>query len=283
MPSDRQTVMGNRSKCISAAVVLSVLVLAAAPSLASEPPDLSGTWAMIQFMPEIADLPFVGEVSITAVVGLLVRVEQTGSDLVMSDTYCRTDVLTSRPILTSEVPDLVMRSLRPAPRTGRLELVDGRWHLNQDLHLEVRGAILEDPVADPLPSGAFDPRVVDMDEDGHPGFTIPIAVFELIAGDTYIVQRLGYAVESDDVHPDAFRGSMDWSSEQVVIGGTDVLLMMPFDSHHHPDAARHAFVMRRLADDATCDDVAQLLEEERDAYLEVFPQTIEDESAASDG
>lgn len=268
---------------LPAAIVLGLLVLAASPLFASEPPDLSGTWAMIQFMPEVANLPFIGEVMITAVVGLLVQVEQDGTALTMRDTYCHTEVLSDKTILTSVVPDLVMASLDPAPRTACLEPLPQGWKLVQNPHLEVRGAVLESPTTDPLPLGRWDPRVVDMDGDGHPGFTITVSAFALITGDTYVVQRLGYTAESSDVNASAFEGSIEWSSEQIVIGGTDALLMMSYESWHHPTPARHRFVMRRLADDAGYDDVVAVLEAERDAYLETFPQTIDAESLAADG
>jgi len=250
-----------------------LLVVSVVCGAAADAPDLSGTWAMIQFLPEIGDLPFVGETSITAVVGVLVHVEQTGSSVAMRDTYCHTDVLSNTTLITSRVPDRVMVSLRPAPRTATLSHRAGRWTLEQDPHLEIRGARLENPADDPLPVGTWDSRVFDLDEDGNPGFTVPVSVFGIVSGDTYVVQRLAYTISSDDVEADGFDGSIEWSSEQVVIGGTDAILMTTFEQWHHPDPARHRFVMRRLDDGATCDDVLTIFEEEREAYLQAFPPT----------
>jgi hypothetical protein len=242
-------------------VIVSLAAFAAGGAADSSlPPDLSGTWAMIQFMPEVANLPFVGEVTITPAVAVLVHVEQDGTLLTMRDTYCRTDVRSSRPILLSEVPEIVMTSLDPPPRTARLEATDDGWRLLQDQQIEVRGAILENPEADELPMHVFDPRIVDMDGDGHPGFTIPVSLFGIISGDTYVVQRLIFRIDGLVLDEDRIEGRIDWSSEQPVIGATDGLLMSDFEHWHDPDPAKHRFIMIRLADDAGCAEAIAILE-----------------------
>ena len=242
---------------------LSVVLLLSVPILAADesPPDLSGTWAMVQFMPEVANLPFLGETLITAVVGVLVRVEQDDDAITMHDTYCRTEVLSDETLLTSEITDTVIASLEPDMRTARLEHSEGRWQLVQDWHVEVRGAVFENPHTDPLPVGPYDPRVVDMDGDGIPGFTVPVVALGLIAGDTYVIQRLRYRIISQLIEPDRIEGTIEWTSDQIVIGATDMMLMMGFEQWHHPDPAGHRFVMQRLDDDALCDEVSEILEQ----------------------
>lgn len=244
-------------------LVLSVVLLLSAPVIAAEesPPDLSGTWAMVQFMPEVADLPFLGETLITAVVGVLVRVEQDGDVITMHDTYCRTEVLSDETLLTSEITDSVISSLDPDARMARLEYSEGEWQLLQDWHVEIRGAVLENPDTDPLPVGPYDPRVVDMDRDGIPGFTVPVVALGLIAGDTHVIQRLRYRIISHSIEPNRMEGAIEWTSEQIVIGATDMILMMEFEQWHHPNPSAHRFVMQRLDDDAPCDEVNGILEQ----------------------
>jgi len=255
--------LGKRTRfviVVSSIVGFVALTAGAAPD-PNWPPDLSGTWAMIQFMPEVADLPFVGEVMITPIVSILVRVEQAGKLVTMHDTYCRTEVETSRPILVSEVPDAVVSSLAPPPRTARLEPTEDGWRLIQDWQIEVRGAVLENPETDELPAYIFDPRIVDMDGDGHPGFTIPVRLFEVVAGDTYVVQRLIFRIDGLVRDHDRIDGTIEWSSEQPVISATDALLMFAFEHWHDPDPTKHRFIMIRLADDAGCDAAIEILEE----------------------
>lgn len=249
--------LGSWTFVLSVVLLLSLPVLAADESL----PDLSGTWAMIQFMPEVANLPFLGETFITAVVGVLVRIEQDGTAITMHDTYCSTKVLSDETLLSSEIPDLMIASLAPDARTAQLARAEEGWQILQDWHVEVRGAVFEDPHNDPLPVGPYDPRVVDMDGDGAPGFTVPVVALGLVEGDTHVVQRLRYRIIGHSVEPDRIEGVLEWTSEQTVLGATDIILMMPFEQWHHPDPAGHRFVMQRLDDDAPCDEVSEILEQ----------------------
>ena len=243
-------------------VALSVILSMSQAGLPIEPnpPDLTGTWATILFYPEIAAIPFVGEITITALVGVLTHAVQTGSSVILYDTYCRTEVLSDSKIVSSEVPDRVMASLAPPPRTAEIHRSSREWSFVQDWHLEVRGAVLDHPEHDPLPISPHDSRVIDMDDDGHPGFTVPVSALGIVSGDTYVVQRLRYRLFGDLLGPDRIEGLIEWTSEQNVIDGTDAFLMTPFVQWHDPDPSHHRFVMQRLPDGATCEDVEVVFE-----------------------
>lgn len=251
---------GEHRESLVAALAVALLLPLAALAMEADPPDLSGTWATILFYPEIARIPFIGEISITAVVSVLSEVEQVGTDVTLFDTYCSTEVLTSSPILTTEIPDRVMDSLDPDPRTGELQRRDDEWHLVQDWHLEVRGAMLDDPENDPLPTSRFDSRLVDMDRDGHPGFTVPVSALGLVAGDTYVVQRLRYRLAGGILTSHRIEGAVEWTSEQVIVDATDAFLTTLFTQRHDPDPLNHRFVMLRLPDRASCEDVVVVFE-----------------------
>ena len=224
-------------------------------------PDLSGTWAMVQFMPEVGNLPLVGESTVTAVVALVVDIEQTGTDLAFYDTYCHTEVLCSNWILKTEVPDLAVQSFDPPVRTGRIYETEDGWKLEQDWHLEIRGCTLEAPETEELPVSADDPRVFDSDGDGHPGFTIPVSALGIVGGDTYVVQRLRYRTADASVSADRIEGPLDWSSEQIVVGATNGFLMTGFEQWHDPDPDVHRFFMVRLEPEADCEAALAVLEE----------------------
>lgn len=244
-------------------VMSAILAFSAAPGshAAPEPPDLSGSWAMIQFMPEIANLPLIGEARITAIVALQVVVEQASGNLTMRDTYCKTEVVSSSPVLSTEVPPRVLTSFDPPERTAQLVWRDGAWTLEQDWHIEVRGAVLSNPDGDSLPSRADDDRIIDCDGDGHPGFTVPVCVLGMIQGETHVVQRLRYRCIGTHVTTDRVEGRLDWTSEQVVVGASDDFLMTGFRQWHDPSSDVHRFFMVRLPEDATCADAVAILEE----------------------
>jgi hypothetical protein len=222
-------------------------------------PDLSGRWAMVQVMPAMTTLPIFGDVELTTIATALVDVEQNGTSLVLRDVYCFTDVQMNPPVAVSRVPERFTASLRPAPRTAVLEPCDAGWRFVQPWVTEVRGAYLADPAYEPLPTDVADPRVVDQDGDGHPGLTIPVAVAGLVSGDTYVVQRLQFALAGTLVDADTISGSTEWSSEQNVIAASDALLLMSYAYRTHPDLTRHVFVMRRVGLEWTCETTRERL------------------------
>jgi hypothetical protein len=243
-------------------VAIAFLAVRTAPIVgggALVPPDLSGRWAMVQVMPAISSLPIFGDVELTTIVTALVDVEQQGTCLVLHDVYCFTDVQMNPPVVETRVPEPFIMSLRPTPRAAALQETDGGWAFVQPFVTEVRGAVLADSEHDALPGDASDPRVFDQDGDGYPGLTVSVAVAGLVAGDTYVVQRLRFALAGRIVGLDTIVGSIDWSSEQNVLAASDALLQMPTAYRPHPDAARHVFVMRRVEDEWTCETTRERL------------------------
>jgi len=223
-------------------------------------PDLSGTWAMIQFMPSVANLPLVGRATITAVVAVVVEIEQQTASVTMRDTYCKTEVLSSNWILSTQVPEAAVASFDPPARTARLYECEQGWRLEQDWHMEIRGCVLSDPETEELPTSAEDPRIIDSDEDGHAGFTIPVRALGIIGGDTYVVQRLRYRTQDAVVSEDRIEGKLEWTSEQIVVDASDDFLRSGFEQWLDPDPDVHRFLMVRLDEGAGCEEALAVLD-----------------------
>ena len=240
------------------AILLSTLIGA---GVVAELPDLSGTWAMVQIYPQTAILPFAGEVSRSSLVAQLVVVEQTGSSLVMSDRYCFTDVDDGTPLVRTEIPDAFMKSLRPAPRRGELRETEEGLLFEQETHVEVRGAILEDAENDPLPTDSLDPRVFDQDEDGQPGMTVRVTVLGIVEGKTYVVQRVRYHLIGSVVGPDRIEGRIEWTDEQVVLDATNELLKADTIGAPDPDLEASRFVLVRVDPSWSCGVLRERLAE----------------------
>jgi hypothetical protein len=243
-------------------VGIALLAARATPIVGGEgltPPDLSGRWAMVQVMPAMTTLPIFGDVELTTIATALVDVEQNGTSLVLRDVYCFTDVQMNPPVAVSRVPAGFIASLHPVPRTAVLEPCDAGWRFVQPWVIEVRGAHLADLAIESLPTDAADPRVIDQDGDGHPGLTVPVNVAGLVSGDTYVVQRLRFALTGTLVDADTISGSIEFSSEQNVIAASDALLLMSYAYRPHPDLSRHVFVMRRVGFEWTCETTRERL------------------------
>lgn len=215
-------------------------------------PDLSGRWVMVQTLAAVGDLPFVGEISLVSTVMLLVDVVQEGDVLTMQDAYCRTEIELDTDLFTSQVPDLFMDSLDPPARTVTLAWQSDTLGVSQDWHLEIRGAVLDDPENDPLPTNAYDRRVFDQDGDGFPALTVPVSLANMVTGDTYVVQRVRYRLDGAVIDEDTIEGSLEWTTEQTIVAATDFILTLPFVAMTDPDPTKHRFVMYRVDDSWTC-------------------------------
>ncbi len=210
------------------------------------PPDVSGRWAMIQIMPALADLPFLGRVTLTTTTALFVDITQSGRELAVSESYVFTDVTMTPALIESSIPSAFIASLDPTSITAQLVWNGRQWRYQEQSHLEIRGASLENPAIDPLPRDPYDPRVIDQDNDGYPGLTVPVSLVGLVDGETYVVQRLMYALDGDVLDTDTIAGSIDWTSQQNVLAASDLLLTLSYSYEPHPDRTLHRFVMARV-------------------------------------
>ena len=216
-------------------------------------PDLEGTWAMVQVYPQTAVLPFAGEVTRTSYVVQWVDIEQDGNALTMRDRYCLTFVDDGTLLVSTEIPAAFMASLMPTVRTASLSEQEGDVRFVQDPYLEVRGALLENPGTDELPSDPEDPRVFDQDGDGNPGMTVSVRILGIIEGQTYIVQRVQYVLSGIVVAPDRIEGTIQWSDEQTVLEATNSLLKADTIGYPDPDPSKHVFIMVRMQEPLACE------------------------------
>lgn len=257
---NRMSEWGAARGCLVAVMLASARVFAAAgQDIAVALPDLAGRWVMVQVMPALTSLPLVGDVTLTTISAAFVEIEQSGTSLQLRDTACFTDVEITPGVASSRVPAAFIASLCPAPRCASLEWRDDAWWLVQPPVVDVRGATIEDPSCTALPTEAGDPRVWDQDGDGHPGLTVEVTAVGLVAGETYVVQRLEFALLGRIANDDAVSGSMSWMSEQNVVGASNPLLLLAYEYEPHPDPSRSVFVMLRAASSWTCETIRELL------------------------
>ncbi len=241
----------SMSRFLSPCVICIYIVIALltpAVSVSADPPDLCGRWALIEIMPAIAELPFFGEVELTTTSGLFVDIAQDELQLTLTYSYSFIDAIMNPPFVHITVPDAFVASLTDPLCKGSLKKTKSGWRFVQERHIEVRGAVLDDPENDPLPTNPRDGRVVDQDGDGNPGLTVPVVAVGIVSGDTYVVHRLSYALEGSLIDDDTIRGMIDWTGEQIVLAATDAFLSMSYTYRPAPDPTLRCFVMRRVDD-----------------------------------
>jgi hypothetical protein len=237
---------------LTALLVLIVISLVGLGALATLP-ELDGTWVMLQVYPQIAAVPLAGEVNQANYVVQIVEIQQDGETLQMTDTYCLTYVDDGTPLVSTEISGEFMAALEPHPRYATITDQEDGVIFEQEEYVEVRGAILEDVENDGLPTEPEDPRVMDQDEDGNPGMTVSISVFGLLEGRIYVVQRVRYVLHGKVVAPDRIEGSIEWSTEQNILGASNPVFDTDASSYPDPDRSKHVFIMVRAQDDWTCE------------------------------
>ena len=221
-------------------------------------PDLTGRWAV-----RIVASRYVPATGLTAefytrTVSVLLSDEtQTGIDVNFSAQFCdqRADSDSGAQAYVI-IPESYVKSLKPFDRTGTYSSVDGGANvLRLPMFPQVEGALLTDPVNDPLPTDASDRAVVDQDGDGNPGITIKLG--GLVSGDLYVVQRqidelTGIAVSNDRVV-----GRYDYTSEQIVLDSNPQALkvLASQTAKTDPRPCMSTFTMIRVAATWTCADV----------------------------
>ncbi len=222
-------------------------------------PDLTGDWVMVQVQVATADLPVVGNLLIDTVIGVFTHITQSGSRLILQDGYCFTDATPSTFLFNTNISDATMQSIQPEPRTADLSLNDCDFRFTQDWYTEIRGAILEDPETEPLPIDPDDPRLVDLEGDGHPGMTIQASILGLFTGEGYAVQRYRYRLAGTVFSANIIIGLIDWTSEQTMVAATNPLFMDSFSDDTDPDPTKHQFVMIRIDETWTCETLREQL------------------------
>ena len=222
---------------------------------------LSGVWGMRLETTALTEIPFVGQ-SVDVQIALA-RVTFSGEplDAQASLTTCGVRITSSQAAVEQILPEAFVSALGVAIRPFSYDPETGRFEAPR--FVEVRGARLDTPETDALPTSAEDPRVFDQDADGKPGMTVRVQ--GLIDGEVYVVQRganafSGARVEGEATAPTRFEGNVVWQSEQTVVGADNRVLEMSLPSRPSEDAAQQKVVLMRLADDAGCDAVRAALE-----------------------
>ncbi len=242
-----------RRVVVTGAGALMVLASLAA-CWADVPPDVGGTWIMLQVTTDIVDYPVVGRRVRETYLVLLLQVEQSGTQLSVREMHCLAHVDAGTALVRTEIPEAFLQSLNGLERSAVLRQATGEWRFSLPWGSAVHGARLDDP-QDPLPTDPGDSRVADDDGDGRPGVTVSVSILGFLSGEVYAVQRLRKHLEGSLVSPDRIEGLITWSNEQVVLAATNPLLMASGDAVVHPDRERSYFVALRVDDAFSCEEL----------------------------
>jgi hypothetical protein len=226
--------------------------------------DLAGTFAGKSVSSSISDMPVVGETTSTTTVYIRVEVTQDGNTLTGTGVACFIDMDTGTDLFTTIIPDIFLESLEPTVRTAYLtEGPSGEVLYTSPSVVDLRGVQLDNPFSDPLPTEPDDPRVIDQDNDGHPGMTVSVEGMAIVTGDIYVVQRDISSMEGTALSTDRIEGLAAFDTDMVALDATKPLLMMINDSNPYPDpvAENSYFIFQRIDPQMTCADILDQIDQ----------------------
>lgn len=147
---------------------------------------------------------------------MLTTMSQSGDKVTANGFYCdRAEIDQPGSLVTVIVPDKWAHTEKVVNRTGTLTVGADRVPLlNFGPLVELAGAVAG-PDTDAVPATLSDPRVIDEDQDGHPGITINVT--GMATGSLYSVQRQVTSIAAIPVAADRFEGTLSFGSEQKVL------------------------------------------------------------------
>lgn len=233
--------------CLSIALSLPAGAAADEADDASSPPDLTGLWAKEYTLTSTYTIARIARFTTTSQTYLLAQITQRGASLQMRTRACSVHLGNTAPGFRPEIPDAFVDSLDEGTITATLSRRDGAWHLETPRVYNAQGVHLEEPTRESLPGDPDDPRVIDHEGDGHPGFTVHIE--GPFGGSLFLVRR-GWEQFSGTVHARSIDGTVQWDADEVVLDATRRILRNSPETT--PDLSRSTFRMVPVDADTTC-------------------------------
>lgn len=194
----------------------------------------------------------------------LVKAELSGDDVVFTVKWCGVRFQPFHEKDLKIVP--LVEILLPTPGVDSLDVVSFRARSVPQLRagatftteelLDLRGAKLNEPFTDPLPTMADLTHQRDQDRDGHPGLTVLSS--GILTGELYQSQRTRAPLEVQVVDEQHLHGLMKTTVVETLLGASSPDLVNSGVSSAHPQVDRSYFRAVRLENDATCTTVLDL-------------------------
>jgi len=215
--------------------------------------NVSGTWALLQVETSIVRSSFTNDFHTETISILRLQQTQTGSTVSADATWCDRYAYSPDSTVQTTLPADYASMLSGFTWTGSYaQDATGAWSYQLDPQILVQGAILADPTdKNSLPTDPTDPRLVDLDGDGHPGLTVLLT--GLIDGSAYVVQWDQFALAGRPTASDHIVGEVTFDTRENVVD-SDPALIKQVVAQPIPDAnpCVSFFVLARVADAADC-------------------------------
>lgn len=216
--------------------------------------DYAGTWAQLRVQTLRVNFPLLGEMKVSNTWVLRMTMTADGRALNIAAEACELTHDTGTSLMHTEFPLAAVH--RQGGLRGRATLREegGELKFFQARHHMVFGANLADPANDALPTDAADERVVDAEDDGHPGVTLSLS--GAINGAIYMVVRSWLTLRGVANGGNRIDGTIQWGEDRSVLEATSPLLTNLPLGRADDDVTSSYFRTTRIDPSTTC---AQIL------------------------
>jgi hypothetical protein len=173
--------------------------------------------------------------------------------LVQYDSFCHAEHKANQ-AFTTVFPDAATQAIQPRSTVVDIINEDGVWKLRRPATPTLIG-VDGDPDR-PLINDPNSPRINDDDGDGQPGVTAYVKLYGIIDGELYLARREIFQYDLT-LYPDgSLRGSVEDSSEQLVVGASLDILNTPNDPDQWDDPGLSPIILVPIPDDIdTCEEL----------------------------
>jgi len=227
-----------------------------------EASKLVGTWGLYFQTSSVNDVPLIGSQNVVSSNASLARLTHEGNQVQIEIKICSVELinfwdddLQHENLSWMVLPKRYHQAVPMLIQTVEVDEVGPGVPFETTWLHDVRGAWLDDPFDDPLPTMKDLSAAWDQDMDGNPGLT---TVMEgLLHGDVYNCQRWGDRKLGTihDARPKYISGLLSTFTEQFALGANPSELAQDAAISVHLDPDRTFFRMERLEDRATCEEV----------------------------
>jgi hypothetical protein len=229
----------------------------AGAAVSSDDPEVAallGTWAMELHDARTTTTP-IGEQSLHSTTWTLVQVVRREAEpeaIELRSTRCAVDMGQTAGLSLSVDPQ-VIRALGTMVTPAEFRRVQAKLVLRQQETCVGLGYDAGDSPFDALPESADDPRVRDVDADGHPGLTVTLSATG-VTYHMYVAQRACQALELRPTGDTLSGHDAALHGDQRVLGADNAVFATNLPSRRVDDDAAHAVRLVRVDAETTCDD-----------------------------
>lgn len=209
--------------------------------------DLTGTWAARVINSQCFDGGLVGKDTVQLTTLFMVQLVQNGTQVSTMTTACSVQ-LTPFGGNQTTYPQAAIAAIQTPAQMSRLSAAQIGATYTPDERVSLlgwRAAQGQDPRTAAVPEEERDARLVDSDNDGHPGVTLTVS--GRLDGDIYIANRNIVTIEGTVVTADLIEGRSHTNQIQRIIDSTNPLLgLSTIEATPNPDAASSTYHLVRL-------------------------------------